>query len=189
MARRCADRLRSQGWHSLIAVDGRETDERGDDLTVWPYAGKKGMLGIACATEIGRMILANSNPGDVVAKFDCDVLMTEAGNEWMLGATDRARGIRLPSRTWGGFWACPREQLESAVAALPFMRDCDCPESNLYLSAFRHHGGQDFHPELVSWPWIPPRIVPGHAGAVTLPSKCLTLTRAECGAALFDFRP
>jgi hypothetical protein len=189
MARKSADRLRSQGWQALICVDGRETNERNEGVLEWPYASKKGMLGVACATEIGRMILANSDPGNIVAKFDCDVLLTDAGNEWISGAADRARGIRLPSRAWGGFWACPRAQLESAVAALPSMRDCDCPESNLYLAAFRHHGGQDFHPTLVSWPWIPPRTVPDRAGAVTLPSRCLTLARAECGAALFDFRP
>ena len=187
MAWESARCLNSQGWTPRIVLDYNEHEYYDWQYLYADYAQPgKGMYGTKCAKAIADIILGFSSTGDIVAKFDCDIRMSDEISEWMKSATTKARSVPLANRHWGGFWSCPREQLEKVAEYLETVKPCGCAESNIFLDAFALCGGQDFHPTQISAGWLPDRTMAENVGVVTLPSKCDPFDRLECGLAIFQ---
>ena len=187
MAWESARRLSSQGWNPRIVLDSKEHKNHDWQYLYADYAQpEKGMYGTKCAKAIAEIILGFSSPGDIVAKFDCDIRMSDGVSDWMKAATIKARSVPLANRHWGGFWSCPREQLARVAESLANEKPRGCAESNIFLDWFTFNGGQDFHPTLISAGWLPDRTMAENVGVMTLPSKCAPFDRLECGLALFQ---
>lgn len=187
MARRCAARLTRQGWLPLILLDPREWLDFPADCQPVPYWTRgAGMFGTFCAMAISQGILDNSAAGDIVAKFDCDVALTNAAAAWLAGATATARCFPLGGTACGTLWAAPRAQVSGALEWLAASRPCRCPESSLHIKALRRSGGMETHPTLSITKWIPPRPWPPDAGALTLPTVCRVAPRLTCGLAMME---
>jgi hypothetical protein len=191
LACRCAESLYWQGWRPAIMLDAREWTEVPTGAVLADYWTEgRGMFGNDCAEAILAGVLAHSRPGDIVAKFDCDIRLTDAGAEWLMASA--ARAFRIGPQAWGGCWSAPREQVVEAAEKLRTMPRCKCPESGLILDAFRRTQGRlTSYPAMTAAKWLPGRPWPATASAITLPAsygEC-TMPRRVCGAALFDFRP
>jgi hypothetical protein len=190
IASRCQAHLKEQGWHALLVLDSAECPAPSVYLPpnqiLAPYAGPRGMHGVACAIGIAEAILAHSDPGDTVAKFDCDIRLTPTGHHWLAAAGTMAHAFALGPRLWGGCWSAPRNALLQVAARLAVTDECDCPESNLFLSGFRHHGGISSHATARAIPWLPGREQNPNAGCHTLPTVITTHPRHTAGLALFD---
>lgn len=189
MATACAESLRGMGWDARVMVDPSEWDTPPPAAIKASYAPERRMVGNACFEAIIGGILANSEGSDVVAKFDCDIRLTAEASEWLLSASECARGIRQGNRIWGGMWAAPRAQLAAMAERAPSIGRCRCPESNLSVAGFRHTGGFETHPTMTVAVWMPPREWPADAAALTLPRACRTMSRADAGSAMFDIAP
>lgn len=184
MAVLCHNALAAQGWVPSIMLDRAEWAVMPSGAIHAPYSTQgRGMFGVQCATAILRGILDNSQPGDVAAKFDCDIRLTDAASDWMKAAKYRGRCFMLGYRAWGGCWAAPRAQVSAALDDLTHYPPCSCPESGLIVNAMRDVGGMEAHTELFADKWIPGR--PKTAGCLTLPTRCSMWTRKECGELLF----
>ncbi len=188
IAQRCAVRLAGQGWLANILLDPREWQE-------WPqgaiganyWTGGRGMFGNDCAIAIADAILANSEPGDWVAKFDCDTRVNDGIAEWFSTPLQRAKIFQLGGKPWGGCWSASREQVKLARDFIAAEPPCKCPESGLFVKAFRRHGG--IAPCIYPCEkWKPFGAFPTSAGCVTLPTICRLPNRLNSGLALFDFR-
>lgn len=182
--------LTALGWHASIVLDSAEVPAPGIYLPAGQilatYAGPRGMHGVRCAIGIAEAILLHSDPGDTVAKFDCDIRLTPTGAEWLAGPAETARAFALGPRLWGGCWSAPRNQLLQVAARLAVIDECDCPESNLFLSGFRNPGGISSHATARAIPWLPGRDRNPSAGCHTLPTVVTTHPRHTAGLALFD---
>jgi hypothetical protein len=138
----------------------------------------KGMFGNQCAESIVQGILDYSNPGDRVAKFDCDIRLTEDASDWFMVGESKA--FTQNGGVWGGCWSSSREALEEAFDRLKSKDRCRCPESSLIarsLEIVPATGKVAIEWNIGhKWPDVP---------CVTLPRTCKPHRRAESGAALF----
>lgn len=205
IAEACQARMVALGWNAVVMVDPAEwggSDECGvssdqcGDLRSGPpvgrvYAGygtgNRGMFGNGCAEAIMEGICAGSEPGDVVAKMDCDVWLSDEVAAWMGAAGMKARAMRIDYRkvqTWGGMWAVKRESLMAAREHARTFQRCRCAESYLNLKAFAETGGIEIYPEMVVTQWEPGR---ERGLAATLPI-CRRTDRVAEGLALFAGR-
>lgn len=180
MAVLCHNALTAQGWVPSILLDRAEWAVMPAGAIHAPYSTQgRGMFGVPCAAAILSSIYDHSQPGDIVAKFDCDIRLTDQASLWMHRA-DRGRCFMLGNRPWGGCWAAPRSQVECAIDDLMQTAPCSCPESMLILEALKSSGRLECHTELFAEKWIPGR--PKTAGCLTLPTRC---ERRVCGEELF----
>lgn len=148
MAEKCRDRLNAQGWTAQVMIDAREWESMPEGALCASYSPKgRGMLGNAVAEGIMQGMIDNSNEGDLIAKFDCDIWLSDEASAW-LQSGDMARCFKLvrPHRdplAWGGCWAAKREHCERAM--LFENQKCRCPESVLNLLALKNTGGFEMH--------------------------------------------
>ena len=189
MAWRCVHSLTAQGWASRILLDREEWPGDFPMGLHAPYSTQgRGMFGVPCATAIASAILYHSSPGDIVAKFDCDIRLSPEASAWMMEGGG-ARAFTLGRQAWGGCWSATRHQVASVLEKLHAAAPCKCPESALFISGFRHTPGHlTTHPDLEAVKWQPGREWPEHAGCLTLPFR-FTTPRAECGDAMFNLPP
>ncbi len=148
MAILCAGRLNSQGWTAQIMIDLTEWQVQPLGSVCASYNPKgRGMLGNEVAEGIMRGMLDHSQDGDLIAKFDCDIWLSDAASEWLQsGEIARCFKLKRPHRDdleWGGCWAAKREQVVNALAFEN--RKCRCPESVLNLIALQNTGGFEMH--------------------------------------------
>lgn len=187
MALRCLLSLSVMGWESRIIVDPSEWPEGKPPGTIAAnYAGTGRMHGNACHEAILGAMLDNSDDGDVVAKFDCDIRLSESASDWLSGASESGRGFRLGKNLWGGLWAAQRRQVARLAQIAPTIQRCNCAESHLSICGLRANGGFDPHADLVAETWRLGTGWPESAGVLTLPRKCVTASRADYGNAMFD---
>lgn len=187
IAEKSIEHLKSYGWVPTVLFDYHEVDFPPIPGSYRiPYAGPRGMHGVPCARNIGLAIRDFGRNAEIVAKFDCDIRLTDLGNQWLSGTTDQARCFQIGPRPWGGCWSSSKLQLLHVLDKLFKVADCDCPESNLFLSGFKNTGGYLIPENLPAIPWIPGRPFTQQAGCHTLPSRCTTAPRVQCGLALFD---
>jgi hypothetical protein len=186
MAWHCVHRLTEQGWAARIMLDREEWPAQFPMGIHAAYSTQgRGMFGVPCAMAIASSILYHSNPGDIVAKFDCDIRLTGEASKWLMDAHDAGRAFTLGRQAWGGCWSASRLKVAEVLAKLEAAEPCSCPESALFISGFRNTpGGLFTHPDLEAAKWQPGRDWPAHAGCLTLPTRC-GIPRAECGEALF----
>lgn len=148
MAILCAERLNAQGWTAQVMVDLKEWQVPPLDTVCANYSPRgRGMLGNEIAEGIMRGMLEHSQDGDLIAKFDCDIWLSDEASKW-LQSGDIARCFKLkrPHRedlAWGGCWAARREHVVDAIAF--DNQKCRCPESVLNLLALKHTGGFEMH--------------------------------------------
>ena len=186
IAQACAERLAGFGWHAKVLVDPSEWDAVPDGTISSPYAPLGRMVGIACHQGIMDGILSASEPGDIVAKFDCDIRISRECSDWLKRAWDGARSLRLGSKGWGGFWSAPWQQVARVRERSVSLKPCNCPESSLMGLGFHGvEGGHTYHPELVAVKWIPGSSIKPNAGAWTLPAN-ISMRRSVAGMELFS---
>lgn len=132
------------------------------------YAATHRMTGIPCACGIADALLNHARNGDVVAKFDCDTRLLPEGYRWFAGADRFARCYALTNLLWGGCWAAPMWQVLAARSVFNRIKPCDCPESNLFVQAFRSNGGLAVERVRQARYWRMGESWPDGAGAATL---------------------
>jgi hypothetical protein len=190
IADKCAAHLRAFGFTAITLLDRKELPlvplHLPPDRVLADYATPRGMHGVSCALGLATAILQHTQPGDIVAKIDCDIRLTPTGAAWLSAVTtgSMAHAFSISTRAWGGVWAAPRETLIPIAEKLATTDECECPESNLFLSAFRHHGGISYHATDRAIPWLPGRPFPPYAAGYTLPTR--TTSRLTAGLALFE---
>ena len=179
--------LKKRGWLAQIMIDPTEWKEPPPGTIHRRYGTQgRGMFGLKCAFEIMAGIVNCSMPGDIVAKFDCDIAITEEASDWLKWA-NQARCFSLGGRVWGGCWSAPWNQAEDAAFdKLVLFDECSCPESALALKALDSHDNRLLTvPSMIAEKWQPGREWRHNAAAVTLPTRCSGLSRLECGDQLF----
>lgn len=187
IARLCAGRLNEQGWFARIVVDPLEWEDRPEGSIWWHYSFGRGMYGNDVHEAILACLLENSKDGDTVAKFDCDIRLSNDGSEWLKDCSKSARCFSIPGHNeWGGCWSVKRDKVAQIAAASPAIPRCQCAESHLAVCGLRRFGGIVTH-DVPAVMWRPGQSIPPNSPCVTLP-RYLKKSRLWDGLALFDIR-
>lgn len=172
-ARLCAARLRLQGAEAQIVFDQNDPPKSIDECDIVSSFARNGRLfGAECSAGMASIMASHSNGHAVLAKVDADMVLSDAGFEWVAGASDRAHGFSLGRRSkWCGLWAAPAMVFPVIAKRLPIATGCTgCPESHLFYSFFRAHCGIRRMNEDKVQIWRSGRPVDQTAMVVTLPS-------------------
>lgn len=178
------------GQSAVVMIDeedeeaGRRAVDRHPGVTVkttmFPRTPR--LVGARCTAGIFASIDRVAEDA-VVAKLDADMVLSWRAIEWLAGASETGRTIRLGNGC-SGAWAMPRKAVEKARAAMERQRCSGCPEAVLSSMAMREACGLEISEQAFTV-WRLPREVPTSAFAVTMPSGMtssdrLASVRAAC---------
>jgi hypothetical protein len=185
IARACQKRMQALGWIASVMIDRSEWPELPENVILADYGTQgRGMFGNKCANAIMDGIIANSHPGNVVMKMDCDVWISDEANDWLWQA-GKAKTYSVEYggkiQPWGGMWSATHEHVVAARVTADTLERCRCAESYLNLKALHLTApGLHVNPTLVTQ-WEPG----GSLGVVATLPITRRKNRGDEGLALF----
>lgn len=163
--------------HSAVVMIDEEDWDAGErdlarhataDIRTTTFRRSPRLVGSRCVAGIFRAMIAEAGGSMVIAKLDADMVLSWRALDWLAGASETGRMIRLGNGC-SGAWAMPTARAGSALSAIDRQRCIGCPEAVLSSRAIRETVGIELSEQAFTV-WRLPREAPTNPFAVTLPS-------------------